>query len=175
MQIMKRITLATLLLAAATAQAAAPFGGDADVNYAKQLWTSMVNESYVGDGAIKSRPYTGQHPHGAILDTIEGPININGRLHNIIVKRNYGGPGVSKDAVANNPAKFLKAVTVMLKRPGYDPENQDWFWVKYKADGSIDTNPAGMMLAGKVAKGKPAGCIACHTAAPGGDMIFIHD
>ena len=175
MQIMKRITLAALLLTAATAQAAAPFGGDADVKYAKQLWTSMVNESYAGDGAIKSRPYTGQHPHGAILDTIEGPINIKGRLHNIIVKRNYGGPGVSKDAVANDPAKFLKAVTVMLKRPGYDPENQDWFWAKFLPDGSLDKNPAGMMLAGKVAKGKPAGCIACHTAAPGGDMIFIHD
>ena len=175
MKIMKVIYLGALLLVAGTAQAAAPFGGDDDVNYAKNLWTSMVNESYAGKGAIKSRPYTGQHPHGAILDTIEGPINIDGRLHNIIIKRNYGGPGVSKDAVANDPDKFLKAVTVMLKRPGYDPETQDWFWVKYKADGSIDTNPAGMMLAGKVAKGKPKGCIACHTGAPGGDMIFIHD
>ncbi len=154
---------------------AAPFGGDADVKYANDLWTSMVNESYVGDGAIKSRPYTGQHPHGAILDTIEGPININGKLHNIIIKRNYGGPGVSKDAVANNPAKWLKAVTVMLKRPGYDPDNKDWFWVKFKASGEVDSNPKGMKLAGMVAKGKPQGCIACHTAAPGGDMIFIHD
>ena len=154
---------------------AAPFGGAEDVSYANKLWAAMVNESYVGDGAIMSRPYTGQYPHGAILDTIEGPISISGKLHNIIIKRNYGGPGVSKDAVANDPAKFLKAVTVMLKRPGYDPENQDWFWVKYKASGEVDTNPKGMKLAGQVAKGKPVGCIACHTAAPGGDMIFIHD
>ena len=119
-----------------------------------------------------SQPYKGQHPHGAILDTIRGPINIDGRLLNIIIKRNYGGPGVSKETVANDPEKYLKAVTVMLKRPGYDAETKDWFWVKYKADGSIDTNPKGMKLAGKVAKGKPKGCTACHTAAPGGDMVF---
>ncbi|MFA9420871.1 MAG: cytochrome P460 family protein [Gammaproteobacteria bacterium] len=175
MKKMKMICMAALIMAVGTANAAAPFGGDEDVKYAKNLWTSMVNESYAGKDAIKSRPYTGQHPHGAILDTIEGPINIDGRLYNIIIKRNYGGPGVSRDTVANDPAKYLKAVTVMLKRPGYDPETNDWFWVKYKADGSIDTNPAGMKLAGKVAKGKPKGCIACHTAAPGGDMMFLHD
>ncbi len=171
---MKIAVLASLFLVIGTANAA-PFGGAADVKYANDLWTSMVNESYVGEGSIKSRPYTGQHPHGAILDTIEGPINIDGKIHNIIIKRNYGGPGVSKDAVANNPAKFLKAVTVMLKRPGYDPDNNDWYWVKYKASGEIDTNPKGMKLAGMIAKGMPTGCIACHTGAPGGDMVFIHD
>ncbi len=175
MKKVKMICMAALIMAVGTVNAAAPFGGEADVKYAKQLWISMVNESYAGEDAIMSRPYTGQHPHGAILDMISGPINIDGKLHHIIIKRNYGGPGVSRDAVANDPAKYLKAVTVMLKRPGYDPETQDWFWVKYKADGSLDTNPAGMMLAGKVAKGKPKGCIACHTAAPGGDMMSLHD
>ncbi len=174
MNIMKTIVVSAFILLSGVAQAA-PFGGDADVQYANDLWSSMVSESYVGEGAIKSRPYTGQHPHGAILDTIEGPIVISGKIHNIIIKRNYGGPGVSKNTVANDPARFLKAVTIMLKRPGYDPENKDWFWAKYKASGEIDTNPKGVKLAGKIAKGKPVGCIACHTAAPGGDMVFIHD
>jgi len=32
-----------------------------------------------------------------------------------------------------------------------------------------------MKLAGRVAKGAPTGCIACHKAAPGGDYIFNHD
>ena len=109
---------------------AATFGEEADVKYARDLWTSMISASYAGEAAVKSRPYRGQHPHGAILDTIEGPINIDGKIHNIIIKRNYGGTGVSKDAVADNPAEYLKTVTVMLKRPGYDPENKDWFWVK---------------------------------------------
>jgi len=32
-----------------------------------------------------------------------------------------------------------------------------------------------MKLAGKVAKGKPVGCIACHTAAPSGNFVFNHN
>ena len=174
MKTMKMIYFGALLLAVGTVNAA-PFGGETDVKYAKDLWTSMVNESLAGKGSIMSVPYTGQHPHGAILDALDGPINIDGKLHRIIIKRNYGGPGVSKSAVANDPEKYLKAVTVMLKRPGYDPDNKDWFWVKYKADGSLDTNPAGMKLAGMIAKGKPKGCISCHTAAPGGDMVYNSD
>ena len=174
MKKMKTICFGVLLLAIGSVNAA-PFGGEADVKYAKDLWTSMINASYAGQDSIMSQPYTGQHPHGAILDTIQGPINIDGRLHHIIIKRNYGGPGVSKETVANDPEKYLKAVTVMLKRPGYDPDDKDWFWVKYLPDGSLDKNPAGMMLAGMIAKGKPMGCIACHTAAPGGDMVFTSD
>ncbi len=175
MKTMKAIYLGLFILLAGNANAQAPFGGEADVNYAKNLWQTMVDAGYAGPDGLMSRPYTGQHPHGAILDTISGQIAVQGRLHEIIVKRNYGGEGVGITNVANNPAKYLKAVTVMLKRPGYDPETKDWFWAKYKADGSLDTNPAGMMLAGKVAKGKPKGCIACHSAAPGGDMMFLRD
>jgi hypothetical protein len=174
MKKMKMVYFGALLLAIGSVNAA-PFGGEADVKYAKDLWTSMINESYAGKDSIMSQPYTGQHPHGAILDTIQGPINISGRLHHIIIKRNYGGPGVSKETVANDPEKYLKAITVMLKRPGYDADNKDWFWAKFLADGSLDKNPKGMMLAGMVAKGKPKGCIACHTAAPGGDMVFTSD
>jgi len=175
MRIMKVLYLGVLVFLTGSASAAAPFGGEEDVDYARNLWQTMMDAGYAGKDGMMSRPYVGQHPHGAILDTIEGKIALDGNLHTIIVKRNYGGEGVSIANVANDPAKYLKAVTVMLKRPGYDPETRDWFWAKFKADGSLDTNPAGMMLAGKVAKGKPQGCIACHTAAPGGDMMFLHD
>jgi len=175
MKTMKVLYLGILIFLTGSVNAAAPFGGEDDVNYAKNLWQTMVDAGFAGKGGLMSRPYTGQHPHGAILDTIEGQIALKGKLHTIIVKRNYGGEGVSIANVANDPAKYLKAVTVMLKRPGYDPDDQDWFWVKFKPNGSLHTNPAGMLLAGKVAKGKPKGCIACHTAAPGGDMLFTHD
>ena len=175
MKTMKVLYLGILVFLTGSVNAAAPFGGEADVSYAKNLWQTMVEAGFAGKGGLMSRPYTGQHPHGAILDTIEGQIALNGKLHTIIVKRNYGGEGVSLANVANDPPKYLKAVTVMLKRPGYDPDTKDWFWAKFNADGSLATNPKGMMLAGKVAKGKPKGCIACHTAAPGGDMMFLHD
>ncbi|MCB1809044.1 MAG: hypothetical protein KDJ99_28985, partial [Candidatus Competibacteraceae bacterium] len=61
----------------------------------------------------------------------------------------------------------------MYQRPGYDPDNNDWFWARYLPDGSLDKNAEGIALAGRVAKADPpGGCIACHTAAPGGDLVF---
>jgi hypothetical protein len=159
----------------ATLAIAAPFGGSDDVAYSKQLWKVLTESAYVGKHAINGTPYTGQPPHGAILDTIDGEVTVSGNKGAVIVKRNYGGEGVSKETVANNPDEYLKAVTVMFKRSGYDPENKDWFWAKYKPDGSLHTNPKGMMLAGKVAKGMPQGCIACHQSAAGGDFVFNND
>jgi len=102
-------------------------------------------------------------------------VTVIGNTGLAIVKRNYGGEGVSEQNVANNPSKYLKALTVMYKRKGYDADNQDWFWAKFSPDGSLQSNPKGMKLAGRVAKGMPKGCIACHSAAPGGDMIFTRD
>jgi len=154
---------------------AQPFGGPEDVDYAKKLWGAMQSAGLLGGNGIMSTPYKGQHPHGAVLDTIETELKVGSNSGVLIVKRNYGGDGVSKSAVADDPAKFLKALTVMYKRKGYDMDTKDWFWAKYLADGSLDKNPKGMMLAGKVAKGAPKGCIACHTAAPGGDMVFNND
>jgi hypothetical protein len=159
----------------ATLAIAAPFGGSDDVAYSKQLWKVLTESAFVGKHAINGTPYTGQPPHGAILDTIDGEVTVSGNKGAVIVKRNYGGEGVSKETVANNPDEYLKAVTVMFKRSGYDPENKDWFWAKYKPDGSLHTNPKGMMLAGKVAKGMPQGCIACHQSAAGGDFVFNND
>jgi len=154
---------------------AAPFGGTADTGYAAKLWRSLKERHLVGDGAIMSAPYTGTHPHGAILDTIEARTQVGGDEGVVIIKRNYGGKDVNKANVANDPKKYLKAVTVMFKRAGYDSENKDWFWVKFAPDGSILKNPKGMALAGRVAKGMPKGCIACHKGAPGGDMVFNHN
>ncbi len=158
------------------AMMAAPFGGQQDITYAASLWQALVAANLAGPDAVESAPYTGQHPHGAILQNIEGTVTIGPDTGVVIVKRNYGGEGVSIESVASDSAKYLKAVTVMFKREGYDPDNQDWFWVKYKPDGSLHTNPKGMSLAGRVAKmNPPKGCIACHAAAPGGDYVFTHD
>jgi len=157
------------------ASAEAPFGDPDSVKYSKKLWKALGKAGMAGDDAILAKPYTGQHPHGAVLDTIQGTVKVGFGGHKglAIVKRNYGGDGVSVQAVANDPGKYLKAVTVMFQREaGYDEDNQNWFWAKYTPDGGLDKNPKGMLLAGRVAKGKPKGCIACHTAAPGGDYRF---
>ncbi len=154
----------------------APFGGEDSTGYAAELWSAMQAANLAGNRAVVSKPYKGAHPHGAVLDTVEGRLKVGGHTGVIIVKRNYGGDGVSNTAVADNPGAYLEAVTVMYKREaGYDADNSNWFWAKYLPDGSLDKNPAGMQLAGRVAKGKPAGCIACHKGAPGGDMVFNND
>lgn len=59
----------------------------------------------------------------------------------------------------------------MFKREtGYDRENLDWFWAKYMPDGSLDKNPKGRKLAGRIGKDGSGGCIVCHKAIGGSDL-----
>lgn len=155
---------------------AMPFSDPDSVSYSQDLWAALGAASMVGgDGSTNPAPYKGVHPHGAVLTTATSSVAVGGHEGTVIVKKNHGGEGVSIDAVAADSPKYLKAVTVMFQREdGYDADNQNWFWAKYKPDGSLHTNDKGMQLAGRVAKGKPKGCISCHTAAPGGDYIFTN-
>ena len=163
---------AAFILAGAAQGQMAPFGNDDDVAYANSLRGVLESAKLMGEGSIMSRPYEGKEPHGFVLETVASKVTVNGRTGVAIVKKNYGPEGVSVEDVAADPAKYLDSITVMFKREaGYDPENKDWFWVKYKADGSLDKNPKGMALAGKVAKGADKGCIACHSLA-GDDMVY---
>ncbi len=155
---------------------AAPFGNDADLADAKKVWEASVAVGFVGDNAIVTKPYTGAPPHGMILELMEKTVTIDGVTGPLVVKKNYGGNGLTASDVINDPNKYLKAVTIQFQREeGYDSENKNWFYGKYLPDGTLDVNPKGMKLAGRVAKGAPTGCIACHKAAPGGDYIFNHD
>lgn len=147
----------------------APFGNADDVAYSETLWNNM---DIAGLNLRPAKPYVGGPPHGEVREVLEG--KIDGKR--VIVKRNYGGEDISVNSVIRNRAKYLKSVTVMAKREaGYDSENHDWFWAKYKTDGSLHKNPKGMLLAGRVAKGMNQGCIACHKSASGTDMVFIHN
>lgn len=148
-----------------------PFGSKADAAYAADIWKAMKAVHLVGPNAINVRPYEGNHPHGAIQQVLDSKIKVRGRMARVILKRNFGGKGVTVQSVYDNPTKNMGAITVMFKREkGYDPEDLDWMWIKYKPDGSLHKNPKGMMLAGKVAKGMEKGCIACHKAAGGADL-----
>ncbi len=146
----------------------AAFGTSEDQHFAQALWRTLGQQKLVGEHQITHVPYKGRDPHGAILEALTSEITVDGITGKVIVKRNYGGPGVSLTAVANDRARFLGAVTVMFKRQaGYDAKGKDWFWAKYLADGSLDKAPNGTALAGRV-----PGCIACHSTAVGGGMIF---
>jgi len=163
--------------AAANGPGSKPFGGAVHIGYAERLWGAMRDAGLAGGRAIQAVPYEGQHPHGAVLQTlVDEHFTLDGHTGVLLIKRNYGGEGISRDKVANDPDAWLKSVTVMYRREaGYDPDNANWFWAKYKPDGALATNPKGMPLAGRVAKGMDQGCIACHSGAPGNDLVFNND
>lgn len=170
------ITLAIGLASGVMAQDAAPFGSDEDADYAAKVWAVMAEANLVGSGAITTMPYEGIEPHGMMLETFYTTATIDGHKGDLVIKRNYGPEGVSQEEVLSDPAKHLGAITVMFRREaGFDADNKNWFWVKYLPDGTLDKNPKGMRLAGKVAKGADAGCIACHTNAGGDDYVFTSD
>jgi len=152
---------------------AMPFGGEADVEFAKALWAGI--EGY-HEWHLTSDFYPGASPHGMFLRMYYNVVAVNETPYHVIVKDNFGGEGATMEAVAESAPDYLMGVTVMVQREvGYDPDNSDWFWVKYGADGSIDENDMGVALAGRVAKGMSMGCIACHANAGGGDYLFVND
>ena len=98
----------------------------------------------------------GRAPHGPLhkvyvndilLKSAQTPVQYG----SIEVKENY-----SKD-------NELKAITVMYKIKGFNPEDGDWFWVQYTPDGKAEK------------EGKVAGCIGCHGTRAKNDFIVVHD
>lgn len=173
--IVSRLFAAGALAGALSLPAAAQeFGTEADAEYAALLWQVMEENRLVGDDAVLSYPYSGVEPHGMMLETFYSEATVDGHTGVLVVKRNYGPEGVTEDEVIADPAGHLAAVTIMFRREaGFDPDNQDWFWVKYLPDGSLDKNPDGVELAGRVAKGADQGCIACHSGED--DYLFTTD
>jgi len=164
-----------LLTAPLTAQNAPPFGTDEDAAYAALIWDVMTASNLVGDNAPLVMPTDGGvQGHGRMLATLYSKGTINGHTGDLIVKRNYGPENVTAEAILADPSKHLGALTVMYRREaGFDAENLDWFWVMFLPDGTLGKNPAGMRMAGKIAKGMDVGCIACHKLED--DMVYTTD
>lgn len=145
------------------------FGSMDDQGFARSLWSALEAQRLVGEDALSSKPYAGTDPHGSILVTLEGDLEVDGQRGAVLVKHNYMGDGITLESVGNDPEKGLMATTVMFKRAGFDSE-QNWFWVKYLPDGSVDKTPDGMSMAGNVGM-----CVSCHEEAQGGDLVFLND
>lgn len=99
-------------------------------------------------------------------------MTVDGREDNVIVKTNFMADDLTPEQVVNALRnEFLDSTTVMFQREtGYAPDSADWFWAKYLPGGELDQTPDGVPLAGRV-----AGCIGCHTGAPGEDFVFLHN
>jgi len=149
------------------------FGGKRDVEFAEALWTAM--DGY-HDWMMQSDIIPGKSPHGNFVRLYYNIVNVDGKPFHVIVKDNFGGEDVTLDAVKAAPMDHLMAVTPMAQREqGYDDENNNWFYAKYDASGALSRNDSDTFLAGRVAKGMPAGCIACHVKAADGDYLFTND
>ena len=104
----------------------------------------------------KGKLDNGTAPHGALITvyisddayaSIEHEQGVMGD-GSIIVKENY------------NLEEELQAITVMYKVENYDPDNNDWFWVKYLSNGTVES------------EGKVEGCIGCHESKSDNDYLF---
>ena len=98
----------------------------------------------------------GKAPHGAFIKNYANDmvLTASGDAYpygSLIVKENY------------MPDTTLAALTIMYKVKAYNPDDGDWFWAMYGADGSVQ------------AEGKVQGCITCHRARKGQDYVFLHD
>lgn len=158
-----------------------PMGLADDVIYAQKLWATMVREKLVGKDAHPLKPFFGgAKPHGMILEIAHQTITLGNHSGFIVVKKNYDGKEVSVENVESNRSKFLSSIAVMFQRePGYDKDNKNWFWVKYKPDGQLfkkTINGMSVAMAGRIFKGKAreknGECLYCHSSAGGGDYIF---
>lgn len=179
---MKKLPIAvfagmSVVAAASSAIAQEPvFGGELDVAFAEKLWTALEEARLVGKDSIRALPVEGTEPHGQIVMTLQGDVTVDEHKGDAIVKTNYLGPNATVEYIATNPRENLNSITVMYRREaGYDPENKNWFWVKYGPGGAILENQKHAKLAGRVGKDADLGCLACHKSAPGGDLVFIHD
>jgi len=160
------LTGSVMSIGMSTAQANEPFGGKADVTFAKTLWETLKAQKLVGPDRINVQPFKGNEPHGAIQQVTNTTITIDGRTAKVIVKANHGGKDISVGGVYSNPNKNLGAYTVMFKKEdGYDAKNQNWFWAKYSPNGDLAKTPKAALVAGRF-----TGCIGCHAAAGGTDL-----
>jgi len=115
--------------------------------------------------------YKGQSPHGAYVKVIankmarQNPHKLP--YGSILIKENYAAD-----------SKTLLAITVMYRTQGangqpWDPENRDWYYVKYTPTGQVAFSPPEM--GSKRLAGRVQSCIDCHSGAGAKDFVFLND
>ncbi len=148
--------------AADAAEEAAPAAEEAPVTLpelsAEGVWGHLTSSDYENwdrwPGTTDQ--YDGAEPHGAKLTTYINDVAAAALASGealmpvgaIVVKNNYMPDGV------------LAAVTAMVKTEDFNPDHNNWWFLKRNADGSVD------------AAGRFAGCEGCHGAVAANDYLF---
>ena len=147
------------------------YGKKSDVALAKKLWLALKKKKVVGAGRINVHAFKGKAPHGGIQQIYATKVTVNGHRGRALVKANHTAKGASIQSVYDKPNKYLSSYTVMFaNKAGYDPKNQNWFWVRYLPKGRITRTGTGIAVAGRVGKISKIGCIGCHRKLGGKDL-----
>ena len=151
-------TVGALALAATLALTACKsLGSPEEQVRADTLWSDIADYKSWGHFDGFEGFQVGDSVHGRYVRVYANSIaegdQENLPYESIIVKENFD----RKDEGA------LTGITVMQRLRGFDPEHNDWFWVRYSTGGA------------QTHSGKPAFCIDCHSEAEGDDFVFLND
>lgn len=136
---------------------------------ANELWNKLQTENYRKIWQMwpgKQAFYEGKEPHGSFLTTF-----VNDIAHEIIkYKKGEMPPGAIIIKENYRPDKNIESITVMQKIKDFNPDSNDWFWVKYDLSGNVMT----VKREGETIKlvGKIASCIECHGKQTSNDYIM---
>ncbi len=126
------------------------------------VWAFLQDAEYQEQWELwpgKGELYEGGEPHGALFTTYLNPTAF-GALAEKAGSMPHGSMIVKENYTAD---RVFDLVTVMYKADGYNPDNNDWFWAKIKADGTVD------------AEGQVRGCQACHSQGADNDFVLTGD
>jgi hypothetical protein len=140
-----------------TATACSSLGTPADQTEAAELWQESAGHREWGYFDQHVGIQKGKSPHGKFVATYINDVADGNQaappMGSILVKENYRSEDPST----------LDSLTVMKRITGYDPDNDDWFWARYKADGTVTHS------------GRVEMCIDCHFDARGDEFVFLND
>lgn len=147
-----------------------------DNTFEGRFWRYLTNSPFRYDewgpfAGGKDEIREGQSPHGAHVKVIankkarQNPLQLP--YGSILIKENYAAD-----------SKTLLAITVMYRTRGangqpWDPENRDWYYVKYTPTGQVASSPPEM--GSKRLAGRVQSCIDCHSGAGAKDFVFLND
>lgn len=133
-----------------------------DMKFAKDFWEKIEKIDF---NSSNTKIYKGIGPHGPFKAVLEKVIN----GQRVIIKKEYSKHDRNLEDLKKHKNKHLKTVCVMIKKTGYDKKHNDWFWIRYKANGEVDSLLNNYMI------GKFPACINCHKSATGKDFVFMND
>ena len=145
-----------------------------------KFWKYLIGNNYKnwapGPGQSAGF-YKGQNPHGELVKTYmnrtaAGTIG-NLDVGSVVILENYRSD------------QTLATISVMYRTTGFNPEGNDWYWVEYQPDGSVESSRSSSQYGGQTVRqtstrltktmGKATQCMQCHRSAGGSDFVFSND